>query len=399
MGIRILPPDVNICGAQFSVDGTDIRFGLAAINGIGESQVSTIMAAREKDGAFKDFDDFCQRVEGVNRKMLEALIKSGAMDCFGLKRSQMMAMCEQAIGLAQQKQKDNQSGQLSLFDMLEDGDEGSKFNSTAIPDIPEWPQNELLQFEKELLGFYISGHPIQEMEWIIEHYQSHDLTDLPSLPHNTTVRVAAYISGVEMKTTRKDNPKNFVILTLETDRIHLECIFFPEDYQRALANDPTIFTKGNIVFIDGEISCKEKEVAKPVGDEKNQPANPVDGETPNKEKTEPTKLIGREIFRASDMPRLFTRELVLDLVEETTTEELLDTFFAIYSGDESATSLTVMAHCRDGRVAEMKGNMDFTPSIYESLTALFGKDNVHLHINRKPTPRPKPKWKFKNDNP
>ena len=109
MGIRILPPDVNICDAQFSVDGKDIRFGLAAISGIGESQVSTIMAAREKDGAFKSFDDFCQRVEGVNRKMLEALIKSGAMDCFGLKRAQMMAMCEQAIGLAQQKQKDSQT--------------------------------------------------------------------------------------------------------------------------------------------------------------------------------------------------------------------------------------------------------------------------------------------------
>ena len=389
MGIRILPPDVNICDAQFSVDGKDIRFGLAAISGIGESQVSTIMAAREKDGAFKSFDDFCQRVEGVNRKMLEALIKSGAMDCFGLKRAQMMAMCEQAIGLAQQKQKDSQSGQLSLFDMLDEGDEGSKFNSTAIPDIPEWPQSELLDYEKELLGFYISGHPIQQWDWIVRNYQSHDLSDLPSLPHNTTVRVAAYISGIEMKTTRKDN-NSFAILTLETDRIHLECLFFPEDYQRAIAKNPTIFMKGNIVFIDGETSCKEKSDSKPTNDENE-----------NREKTEPTRLVGREIYLASEMPELFTRGIVLDLYEEKATEELLDNLKNLCDKNAGPTPLTVMAHCRSGRVAGMKSSdgIRISQKLCSTLRELYGEENLSFHADRNPTPRPKPKWKFKNDSP
>ncbi len=372
MGIRILPPDVNICDAQFSVDGKNIRFGLAAISGIGESQVSTIVAAREKGGDFKSLDDFCQRVEGLNRKMLESLIKAGAMDCFGLRRAQMMAMCEQAIGLAQQKQKDSQSGQLSLFDMLDEQGDGNSFNSTAVPDIPEWPQNELLQYEKELLGFYISGHPIQELEWLIKSYQSHDLADIPNLPHNTSVRVAGFISGTEIKTTRKDN-STFIILTLENDKLHLECTIFPDDYQRAIAKNPTIFEKGRIIFVDGEVSCKEKDT--------------------------PVRLIGRKIYTGEEIPSLFTRALIVHLSEETFTEELLDKFMELCTYHSGNVPLKVMVHCRNGRIAGMEGDgLAISEDLCSSLTELLGAENVTLRTDRTPSERPKMKWKKQFNN-
>ena len=255
-GIKILPPDVNVCDVGFSVANEQIFFGLAAIKGIGQSAVSGIISAREKGGPFKDINDFCERVEGNGKRLMENLIKAGAMDCFGLKRSQLLAMSDEALAAAQRSQKDRKSGQGSLFDLL--APEDQSFAKVAAPNIPEWPIKEKLDYEKELLGFYVSGHPIAEFQEQVDTFQSDDLSELNSLPQNTTVRVGGFLSHVVQKFTKNDN-KPWVILTLETREITMECLVFNEAYQKTLQEFPDVFTPNTVVLVEGEVSRRDED--------------------------------------------------------------------------------------------------------------------------------------------
>ncbi|MGI6354165.1 MAG: DNA polymerase III subunit alpha [Lentisphaeria bacterium] len=258
MGITILPPDVNICDACFSVDGSNIRFGLAAIKGVGAAAVSGIIKAREEDGPFRDLLDFCERVEGNSKRLMENLIKAGAMDCFNAHRSQLLAICEDAMNRAQEARKDRETGQGSLFDLLLPEDK--KDTELTLPDLPEWPLSELLAFEKELLGFYVTGHPIEEYLETIAAYQTDDIADLPRLAPGTMVRVGAYINGVDPKVTKKDG-KAWVILNLEGRDGSIECLVFPKEYDDIRSKNPAAFTNNKVVFVEGELNQRDQDEA------------------------------------------------------------------------------------------------------------------------------------------
>ena len=190
-----------------------IRFGLAAIKGVGEVAVETILKARNEGGKFKSLSDLCERVDGrtVNRKILEALIKSGACDCFGQTRATLFAQIERTLARAASILSDKQKGQSSLFGALE---EKAPPMPEAISNLPEWPQHELLAHEKELLGFYVTGHPLTPFAPILEKYALANTAKLAELPNRTLTRIGGLIAAVQNGVSKKSG-KPYSMVTLE----------------------------------------------------------------------------------------------------------------------------------------------------------------------------------------
>ena len=168
-GIDVLPPDVNQSRANFTVVGNKIRFGLAAIKNVGIPAINAIIEAREKKGAFTSFTDFCRKVEsaGINKKMVESLIKCGAFDSLGVYRSQLMAVYEKVLDSISQERRKNIQGQLSLFDGL-NSYQDKALSQEILPKIDEFPLKIRLTMEKEVTGIYISGHPLSEYKHILD---------------------------------------------------------------------------------------------------------------------------------------------------------------------------------------------------------------------------------------
>ena len=168
MGISILPPSVNESGSLFTVKDQSIRFGLSAIKNVGQAAVEVIIAAREKDGPFRDLHDLCSRVEtrAMNKKLLESLVKAGACDDFGGNRAELMTHIDGALAQANAQARDRDAGQASLLDLLGPMEPATKKSNGAAQanGVPEWPARERLNYEKELLGFYVTGHPLDEYQ-------------------------------------------------------------------------------------------------------------------------------------------------------------------------------------------------------------------------------------------
>jgi DNA polymerase-3 subunit alpha len=169
MGIRVLPPDVNQSDIFFTVVGNDIRFGLAAIKNVGEGAVEAILRAR-KDGPFRSIFDFCERVDlrAVNRRVVESFIKSGSFDSLDPRRASLYAALDRAMEAGQKDQRDREQGQSSLFGGPDDGAHPAP--PERVRDVPEWGEGERLAFEKESLGFFITGHPLERFRSELEQW-------------------------------------------------------------------------------------------------------------------------------------------------------------------------------------------------------------------------------------
>ncbi len=229
MGIRVLPPDVNSSDINFSVDGGCIRFGLGAIKGVGEVAASKIIASRKTDGRFESFLDFCERCgSDVNSRMLEHLTRAGALDTLELRRSQILAIAEPMMAFAAGRAKDRAAGQGSLFDLL-DEEEASEVCTVPIPNIPEFDREEILKSEKELLGFYVTGHPLDPYSPLVKAFSSCPIRRIEELSDNTRIRLAGMIGSFSSKFSKKSG-KPFGIMLLEDLDSSIECML----YERAL---------------------------------------------------------------------------------------------------------------------------------------------------------------------
>ncbi|MDR0932376.1 MAG: DNA polymerase III subunit alpha [Victivallales bacterium] len=232
MNIKVLPPDVNSSGISFSVDSDCIRFGLGAIKGVGEIAASKIIESRETDGKFESFLDFCERCgTEVNSRMLEYLTRAGALDSLGLRRSQILAIAEPMMNFASSRAKDKAAGQGSLFDLLDSSDAGmDELNSVPIPDIPEFDQTEILKSEKELLGFYVTGHPLDPYATLVKAFSSCPIRNIESLPDNSQIRIAGMVNSYSEKFSKKSG-KKFGVMLLEDLDSSVECML----YERVLS--------------------------------------------------------------------------------------------------------------------------------------------------------------------
>jgi DNA polymerase-3 subunit alpha len=255
MGIKILPPDINESFANFTVVGDSIRFGLVAVKNVGQGSIDSIIDARQKGGRFKTLYEFTERVDPrlVNRKVIESLIKCGAMDSLGLYRSQLSAMIDKALEAAGGIQKDRMNGQLSFFDKFEDE---SNFRKTFqdTPNIPEWPENQLLAYEKELLGFYITKHPLARFEKLLATYSTSATTELRGLRDGDEVLIGGIISKAKFTTTRRTNEK-MAIVTLEDLSGTVEALVFPSTF----AKSGGLIKQDAIVFVKGRLNLREEE--------------------------------------------------------------------------------------------------------------------------------------------
>ena len=362
MGIRILPPDVNVCGKYFSVSGKDIRFGLAAIKGVGEGIVQTILDARAQEGPFRSLEDFCKRVCGVNARLLEALVLSGALDCFGRRRSQLLAVVPEVLSSSAAARKDRSSGQLSLFSMMDaDSQEGL---SVEYPEIPEMEERDKLNKEKALLGFFLSGHPIDHGRKAIETFQIDDLADLPTLGNGTIFRAGVYVSQC-VKKLSKASQKTFAILTLESREASFEALLFNREYENVLKNNPELLEAGAIAIAEGEVSRDEEAENSAV------------------------KLRLNRLVSLEKAPELFTAKISLNIDESDATPEKLGQMIQACSRHRGTAEFHLGLRLNSGKCLFFRPPFTLkpVPSLLAQLRQLFGEEALALKGSKN---RPQP---------
>ena len=259
LGVTILPPDVNLSDLKFvpetREDKRGIRYGLAAIKNIGEGAMQSAIVEREENGPFKSLEDYCSRLDSkaVNRKILENLIRAGAFDFTGRDRAELFARIDQSLATGASAHRDRRSGQVSLFGDL-DLVPPAKTNGDSVHFTP-WSLAEKLGYEKELLGFYITGHPLDPYREIIEEGKYMAVSDLANQEDKVTVQVAGSISAFDKKHTRKDG-KPFAILTIEDFTGSVEVMVWNEVFAKAAKE----IDKGKIVVVAGKMDKREESI-------------------------------------------------------------------------------------------------------------------------------------------
>jgi DNA polymerase III subunit alpha len=230
MGIQIHPPDVNVSAVQFSVAGDTIRFGLAAIKNVGETAIEAILRARGEQGPFATLPDFCARVDLrlVNRRVIESLIKAGAFDGIGPCRAHLLATLDVGMETGQRQQRDREEGQTSLF---ETGSPPPPVS--AVPSLPEWEPDQLLAYEKEVLGFYLSGHPLTRYRPVIESLGVTPAGELAARPTGARVTLLGQVAALKEIPTKSGDRMAFV--TLEDMDGTVELTVFPAPFKAAAA--------------------------------------------------------------------------------------------------------------------------------------------------------------------
>jgi DNA polymerase III subunit alpha len=234
MGIAVEPPDINVSDANFTPHGQAIRFGLAAVKNVGGNAIESIVAARKKLGRnFKSFYEFCEEVDLrlLNKRVLESLIKSGAMDCFG-RRAQLMQALDTAIEQAQKAQRDAESGQHGLFGVF--ADETAEQASDALPNTPDWDEHIRLAAEKEILGFFITGHPMEKYKEKLADLNALSTEDISAMKRSTGkdefIQTAGLISGLRVAKSRRG--ELWAQAALEDMSGKVELLVFPEAYKK-----------------------------------------------------------------------------------------------------------------------------------------------------------------------
>ncbi|MFH2069574.1 MAG: DNA polymerase III subunit alpha [Candidatus Omnitrophota bacterium] len=349
MHIWILPPCVEDSFAYFTVFGNDIRFGLAAIKNVGFSAIESIVSAREKDGHFKDLFDFCRRVDLrlVNRKVLESLIKAGAFDLFRLHRSQLMALIPYALQIAGSYQEDERRGQKTLF-----GDSGAavKFRMPGeVTALPEWSEPEILAGEREVLGFYLSGHPLGHHEKILTLFAKNSVKEVLAMKSGTPVRLGGLIEKVKKLVTKREN-KRMASFTFEDLTAKIEAMVFPEAFEKFAG----FIHSGGIVFLEGKVDIRE----------------------------ETAQILVGEIVPVSEGIKRYAQKVEITFFPAGTEEKTLKKFqdlIAKYPG-ETPLHLKLMFTGKRAALVKLNNNYRIAPeeSFVKEAEAIFGPSSVTL---------------------
>ena len=343
-------------GAATQTQG--IRFGLAAIKGVGEVAVETILKARNERGKFTSLSDLCERVDGrtVNRKILEALIKSGACDGFGQTRATLCAQIERTLGRAASIAADRQRGQSSLFGALE---EKAPPMPESISNLPEWPQHELLAHEKELLGFYVTGHPLTPFAPILEKYALTNTAKLAELPNRSLTRIGGLIAAVQNGVSKKSG-KPYSMVTLEDLEGSVQILCLNENYDKYRE----LLTPNKAILVIGEVNT---------GDER-------------------PKIFPQEIMPLEDAPKKFTRQVHLRLHTAHLKPEQLESVRELVAAHPGKCPLLLCFMRPGGEVIFVDTNERFsvTPSqkLQQEADARFGEETYYARVDTSLPERP-----------
>jgi DNA polymerase-3 subunit alpha len=363
-GIEVLQPDVNESGVFFAParDGKAIRFGLAAIKGVGEGAVDAILKARNESGKFKTLAELCERVDGrsLGRKTLEALIKTGACDCFGQTRSTLFAQIERTLARAASILSDKQKGQSSLFGALE---EKAPPMPEGIGNLPEWPQHELLAHEKELLGFYVTGHPLTPFAPILEKYALANTAKLAELPNRSLTRIGGLIAAVQHGVSKKSG-KPYSMVTLEDLEGSVQILCMNENYDRYRE----LLKPNRAILVVGEVNT---------GDER-------------------PKIFPQEILPLEDAPKRFTKQVHLRLHTAHLKPEQLEAVRELVAAHVGKCPLLLCFMRPGGEVVFMDTNERFNvaPSLelQQEADARFGEETYYAKVDTSPPERAPRRW-------
>ena len=350
MGIEVQAPDVNESSVLFTVRDGKIRFGLAAIKNVGEVAVQNVIQVRETSGRFQSFEDFCTRVDlrVVNRKVLECLVKCGAFDSLGEPRAQSFAAVEYQMNRASSIQRDLERGQAVMFDVKP---ENARQKATGQSPTVDWSQSEMLAFEKELLGFYVTGHPLSEYAEVLRRYELASSGQLAQLQEGQVTRIGGIISKLTPKTTKQGKP--MAIMTLEDLDGSVEVLIFPESYAKfgqSLKADTAIFVCG----------------------------------TANLREDKP-KIFADQIIPLDEVPKRFTKAVHIRLSTGTADETTLVRVHEAVRTNKGNVPVLFCFMYPDGKLVFLEAHEHFsvtpTQQFVRDIEAILGEDSVWLKVD------------------
>ncbi len=261
MDITVLPPDVNASRGNFAPDGERIRFGLNSIQNVGANVVDAIVEAREEKGRFASFQDFLDKVPQVvcNKRTIQSLIRAGAFDSMGYTRRALLARCDEAVDAIIDVKRNEAVGQFDLFGGLTgEGDASASSLAIEIPDIPEFDRKSKLQQEREMLGLYVSDHPLRGLESAITRYQDYEIAQVVASENSMAervVKIAGLVSGVQTKVTKQGSV--WAIATIEDLSGSVEVLFFPRAYETI----QTHLVQDVVVQVEGRVNVRDEGMA------------------------------------------------------------------------------------------------------------------------------------------
>ncbi|MBL8173449.1 MAG: DNA polymerase III subunit alpha [Bryobacterales bacterium] len=247
MGMRVLPPDVNHSDLNFTPDGDAIRFGMGAVKNVGASAVEAVVATRQRVGKFKSLYQFCEEVDmtAINRRMIESLIRAGAMDTLGASRSRLFAAVEGAMEAGLRASRDRLSGQTDLFGMMMSPEEQA---DPELPRVPDWTQAEMLTGEKEMLGIYVTGHPLDPFAGKVKELTPYSTEGLENLARGTEVKICGILTGIQRR--RNKEGKLFAVMQLEDWHGTLEAMVFNSQFDALtpyLVEDKAVMVRASVL--------------------------------------------------------------------------------------------------------------------------------------------------------
>ncbi len=263
MGIKILPPDINSGTYGFSTDNGAIRYGLSAIKSVGRPVIEALVREREENGKYRSLKDFIERnIEQINKRAIENFIKAGALDCLEGNRHQKTIVFSQITDSVNQEKKHTMAGQLSLFDIV--SEEDKKDFEISMPDVPEFDKEQILAYEKEVLGIYLSGHPLEKYRGMMDKiisarttdFQPDEETGIPKVTDGQKVIIGGMITDKTIKYTK--NNKIMAFLTVEDLVGTVEVVVFPRDFEK----NQSMLELDNRVFLQGRVSAEDDKASK-----------------------------------------------------------------------------------------------------------------------------------------
>jgi DNA polymerase-3 subunit alpha len=367
MGLKVLPPDVNRSIDRFLPEEGNIRYGLAGIKSVGEGAAEAIVKERKEHGPFTSFTTFCERVDpaAVNKRVLEALIKCGAMDSFGMHRARLFNNIEFALSRASEKLREKASGQGNLFDLLGAADSGSA-NPDHLPDVPKWNEKEYLTAERDLLGIYMTGHPLTRYRRIIKDLQTFSLAKLAEASDNMDIRVAGLAATVTRRIS-KQSKEPWAVLVLDDGETSIEVLVFSEAFKKfegaCVPDQP--------VLICGALSKRDEQ----------------------------PKIIAREVYPLMDAPRVFGEKVIAGIkVEDGQSLKRIDELRQLSDKHPGTTPLLICLIYPDKKriliQPDRSHTIDPSPEFITAAEAILGRNSMKFMAKKEiyKEPRPERRW-------
>ncbi|MCC6124323.1 MAG: DNA polymerase III subunit alpha [Pirellulales bacterium] len=353
MNVAVEPPNANTSMEEFSVADGKIRFGLSAIKGCGGAAAGAIIAERAARGPYKSIFDFCERLDpsAVNRTAIESLIKAGAFDAAGGRRSAVFAAIDRALQSGASAASDRKSGQRGLFD---DAEEPAEVDSGLLPDLPEWEEKDKLAKEKEVLGFYLSSHPLAEHVGTLKTYCSHTTVEAAALDHRSEAMLGGMIGSIKFSNTKNPkpgSPSRYAMFDLEDTEGIMRTICWPEQF----AQYESLVQADAIVVLRGSIDKR------PGSTEAN--------------------FIVNEVIRLEDLPARYTRGVLIRVQEDRHGANKLPLLREILRGYPGPTVLQLLLCLADGHRITCKCSdaaVAINPELRHRIDELLGPGNFRL---------------------